>query len=85
MLQTNLNAQHIKRNAIENMLNSCVIVLQCIITAGETFCRPRRDRVAMADNSDEVVPASLQCGICSQLCKRGVKVLVICWFVVGHG
>ena len=28
----------------------------------------------MADSSDEVVPASLQCGICSQLCKRGVKV-----------
>ena len=29
----------------------------------------------MADNnSDGVVPAALQCGICSQLCKRGVKV-----------
>jgi len=27
----------------------------------------------MAENSDELVPASLQCGICSQLCKRGVK------------
>jgi len=30
--------------------------------------------VRMADNnSDGVVPAALQCGICSQLCKRGVK------------
>ena len=50
-----------------------VPVVQCIV-AGEAFCRPRRNRVKMADSSDEVVPASLQCGICSQLCKRGVKV-----------
>ena len=53
-----------------------VPVVQCII-AGEAFCRPRSNRVKMADNSDEVVPASLQCGICSQLCKRGVKVHLV--------
>merc|ERR1719367_1915475 len=32
----------------------------------------------MAENSDEVVPVSLQCGICSQLCKRGVKLACSC-------
>ena len=67
------------------MEKELVVLLLPYITAGEALCRPRRKGAKMAENSDDLVPASLQCGICSQLCKRGVKVLVICWFVVGYG
>ena len=72
-LSTITKALTIFKETLKIILRYIVLVEVPNVTNLQT--KSKTSRVKMTgDNISQVVPEALKCGICAQLCKRGVKV-----------